>query len=106
MTTTVLWITVLAASAAAFGLKLAGHLVPEHWLATARVQRTSALVTVALLVALVVVQTFADGQAVVVDARVPALAVAAVALTLRAPFLLVVVLAAATAAGLRALGWG
>jgi hypothetical protein len=106
MTTTVLWVTVLAASAAAFGLKLAGHLVPEHWLATARVQRTSALVTVALLVALVVVQTFADGQAVVVDARVPALAVAAVALTLRAPFLLVVVLAAATAAGLRALGWG
>jgi uncharacterized membrane protein len=106
MTTTVLWVTVLAASAAAFGLKLAGHLVPEHWLATARVQRTSALVTVALLVALVVVQTFADGQAVVVDARVPALAVAAVALTLRAPFLLVVVLAAATAAALRALGWG
>ncbi|GAA1728140.1 AzlD domain-containing protein [Isoptericola hypogeus] len=106
MTTTVLWATVLVASLASFALKLAGHLIPEHWLAAGRVQRTSTLVTVALLVSLVVVQTFADGQAVVVDARVPALAVAALALALRAPFILVVVLAAATAAGLRALGWG
>ncbi|MFC7879460.1 AzlD domain-containing protein [Isoptericola sp. NPDC057391] len=106
MTTTVLWVTVLVASLLSFGLKLAGHLIPEHWLATERVQRTSTLVTVALLVSLVVVQTFADGQALAVDARVPALAVAAIALALRAPFILVVVLAAATAAGLRALGWG
>ncbi len=106
MTTAVLWATVLVASLACFALKLAGHLIPEHWLAAERVQRTSTLVTVALLVSLVVVQTFADGQAVVVDARVPALAVAALALALRAPFILVVVLAAATAAGLRALGWG
>jgi len=106
MTPTVLWVTVLVASAASFALKLAGHLVPEHWLATDRVQRSSALVTVALLVSLVVVQTVADGQAVVVDARLPALAVAAVALALRAPFVVVVVLAAAAAAGLRALGWG
>lgn len=106
MTTTVLWVTVLAASLLSFALKLAGHLIPEHWLATERVQRMSTVVTVALLVSLVVVQTFADGQALVVDARVPALAVAAIALALRAPFILVVVLAAATAAGLRALGWG
>ena len=106
MTATVLWVTVLAASLASFALKLAGHLIPEHWLATDRVQRTSTLVTVAMLVSLVVVQTFGDGQSVVVDARVPALAVAAIALALRAPFIVVVVLAAATAAGLRALRWG
>lgn len=106
MSATVLWVTVLVASVASFALKFAGHLVPEHWLATERVQRTSTLVTVALLVSLVVVQTFADGQSVAVDARVPALAVAALALALRAPFILVVVLAAAAAAGLRALGWG
>lgn len=106
MSAAVLWATVLVASLASFALKLAGHLVPEHWLATDRVQRTSSLVTVALLVSLVVVQTFADGQALTVDARVPALAVAAVALAWRAPFVVVVVLAAATAAGLRALGWG
>lgn len=106
MSAAVLWATVLVASLASFALKLAGHLVPEHWLATDRVQRTSSLVTVALLVSLVVVQTFTDGQSLAVDARVPALAVAAVALAWRAPFVVVVVLAAATAAGLRALGWG
>jgi hypothetical protein len=39
------------------------------------------------------------------DARVAGLAVAVVALLLRAPFLVVITLAAVTAAGLRALGW-
>lgn len=106
MTVTTLWVTVLLASLACFALKLLGHLVPEHWLADPRVARLSSLVTVALLVALVVVQTLGDGRALAVDARLPALAVAALALALRAPFLVVVLLAAATAAGLRALGWG
>src|SRR5690606_5827728 len=78
----------------------------RSWLASERVSRVTTLVTVALLVSLVVVQGFADGRTLVVDARVPALAVAALALALRAPFILVVLLAAATAAGLRALGWG
>lgn len=106
MTTAVLWITVLVASLACYALKLGGHLIPRGWLASERVQRVTALVTVALLVSLVVVQGFADDRTLTVDARVPALAVAALALALRAPFILVVVLAAATAAGLRALGWG
>ncbi|WP_019137495.1 AzlD domain-containing protein [Cellulomonas massiliensis] len=98
------WFAIVAASAVCFGLKLAGHLVPEHWLAQPRVARTAALVTVALLSALVAVQALTTGREVVVDARLPALAVAAVALVLRAPFVVVVVLAALTAAGLRALG--
>lgn len=106
MTTGVLWATVVLASLACLALKIAGHLVPEHWLADPRVARLTSLVTVALLASLVVIQTVGDGQGLTVDARLPALAVAAVALALRAPFVLVVVLAAATAAGLRALGWG
>ncbi|QCB93945.1 AzlD domain-containing protein [Cellulomonas shaoxiangyii] len=101
---TALWLAVLLASAACFALKLAGHLLPRHRLAEPRVARTAALVTVALLAALVAVQTATDGGRIVLDARVPALAVAAVALALRAPFVVVVVLAAATAAGLRLLG--
>jgi hypothetical protein len=100
------WFVVLAASAVCFALKLAGHLVPQHWLGDERVARTAALVTAALLAALVTVQTLGDGRALAVDARLPAVAVAAVALALRAPFVVVVVLAAVTAAGLRALGWG
>ena len=101
-----LWLTVLLASAIAFGLKLAGHVVPHSWFDGARVARIAAMLPVALLAALVAVQTFTTaGGTFVVDARAGALAVALVALALRAPFLLVVVLAAATAAGLRALGW-
>lgn len=98
-----IWAAVLAASAVCFATKYAGHRVPEHWLAHPRVARIAALVTAALLAALVAVQTCTRGQALVLDARLAALAAAAVALALRAPFLVVVVLAAAVAAGLRAL---
>jgi len=98
------WLAVIGASAVVYALKVVGHLVPEHWLAKPRVARTASLVTVALLSALVAVQAATTGKELVADARLPALAVAAVALLLRAPFIVVVVLAAATAAGLRALG--
>ncbi len=100
-----MWLAIVGGGLAVFVIKLVGHLLPEHWLAEPRVARTAALVTVSLLAALVAIQTFASGQGLTVDARLPAIAVAAIALALRAPFLLVVVLAAATAAGVRALGW-
>lgn len=100
---TITWIAVLAASAVCFATKLAGHLVPEHWLSDPRVARTASLVTVALLSALVCVQAATTGRHLTIDARLPALAVAAVALALRAPFIVVVVAAAVTAATVRAL---
>ena len=31
------WLAIIAASAVCFGIKLVGHLVPEHWLAAPRV---------------------------------------------------------------------
>ena len=61
------------------------------------------LVAVPLLAALILVQTLGDGQRLVLDARLPALAVAAVLVWRRAPFLVVVLAAAATAALLRLL---
>ncbi|MDN4477161.1 AzlD domain-containing protein [Demequina sp. SYSU T00039] len=96
----------VAAGLLAWLTKLAGHAVPESWLEDPRVHRIAAFVTVALLSALVAVQTFASGRALAVDARVAALAVAALLLWRRAPFIVVVAAAAAVAAGLRALGWG
>jgi len=99
------WVAVVLASAVCFATKLIGHRVPEHWLAHPRVARIASLVTVALLAALVAVQTFTAGAQVLIDARLAAVAVAAVALALRAPFIVVVVLAAVTAAALRAVGW-
>jgi branched-subunit amino acid transport protein len=99
------WTTVLVACALAFALKLLGYVVPPRWLDGERTTRVTSALPVALLAALVGVQalTSTDGS-VVVDSRVAAVAVAVVALVLRAPFLVVVVLAAAVAAGLRLLG--
>jgi hypothetical protein len=99
-------VALLIAAALAFALKLVGHLVPVEWLEHPAVVRTTDLVTVGLLAGLVASQTFTHGTAVQIDARVVALGVAAVLLWRKAPFLVVVIVAAAVAAGLRALGWG
>lgn len=102
-----LWVAVLVACVAAYGLKLAGYLVPPRWLDGERTSRVTALLPVALLAGLVVIQTVVgDGGRLVVDARLVAVGVAFALLVLRANFLVVVVVAAVTAAGLRALGWG
>ena len=66
-------------------------------------ERLIVLLPAALLAALVVVQTFADGKALVLDARAAGLAAALVAVALRASVLIVLLVAAGTAAGLRAL---
>jgi hypothetical protein len=96
------WVAVLVASVVCFATKLVGHRVPERWLAEPRVARIAGLVTIALLAALVGVSTVAAGGTLVVDARLLAVGVAAVALALRAPFVVVVLLAAVVAAVTRA----
>lgn len=96
-----IWTGVLVASAACYALKLAGLSLPARWLQNARIQRTVPLLPVALLAALVAIQTFSAGQHLVLDVRAAALGVALVAVVLRAPFLVVIVVAAATAALLR-----
>ena len=106
-----IWVAVLAASAGCFALKLAGWSLPARLLEHERLQRAALLLPVALLAALVVVQAFAgsggeadgDRPVLALDARAAGLAVAFVLLVARAPFLLVVVAAAGTAALLRAL---
>jgi hypothetical protein len=100
------WVAVIVASLVSFGLKLLGYLVPASWLQHPVSSRIAPLLPASLLAALVVVQTFSSGDRLTVDARVAGLAVAALALVLRAPFLVVVVLAAVTAALVRAAGWG
>lgn len=102
-----LWVAVVVASVAALLIKLAGYLVPASWLAGERTSRVTTLLPVALLAALVVVQTVGGpGGSLVLDARVVAVGVAVVLLVLRANFLVIVLAAGATAALLRALGWG
>lgn len=100
-----MWTAILLAAVVCLALKLAGYLVPADWLERERPARITDLLTVALLGALVAVQTVGSGMAVVVDARVPALLIAGVLLWFRASFLVVVVAAAAVAALLRLVGW-
>lgn len=100
------WTAILVGSGAAFATKYAGHVVPARWLSGRRVAAVMALMPVTLLAALVMVQgVVGPGGAPAPDARLAGLAAAAVALRLRAPYLLVVLIGAAAAAGLRALGW-
>ena len=97
-----IWTAVLLTAAGCYGFKAAGWLVPSTVLDRPVVRTAATLLPVALLAALVVVQAFSVGASLQVDARAAALAAAAVCLWRRLPFLLVIVLAAATAALVRA----
>ena len=98
-----IWTVVLLSSIAVLVLKLAGYLVPASVLEKPTPARVSNLLTVALLAALVAVQTIGAGQQISIDARLPALVVAAGLFALRVPFVIVIVAAAGTAALIRAL---
>jgi branched-subunit amino acid transport protein len=98
-----MWTGILAGAVACYGLKLAGLSVPQRVLENRRVQKIAALLPVALLAALTVTQTFSQGHRLSLDARAVGLAVAVAAVLRRAPFLVVVCAAAASAALFRLL---
>ncbi len=100
-----IWVAVLGSSAVAYALKASGYVVPQRLLDKPLVRAAAALFPVALLSALLGLQTLMSKTHFHVDARVPAVAVALIALRLRWPFLAVVAVAAAVAALVRALGW-
>jgi hypothetical protein len=99
------WIAVLTASVIAYGFKVAGYTVPPAFLEHPRLVGVTEVLPAALLASLVVLQTFSTGSHLALDARAAGLGVAVVALTLRAPFIVVVIVAAVTAGLLRAAGW-
>ncbi len=93
MSGTTLWAAVIAASVGCYLLKLAGLSVPAAWVQLRWVARIVDFVPAPLLAALVAVQAATTGNALVVDGRLVGLAVAALALALRAPFIVVLLLA-------------
>jgi uncharacterized membrane protein len=95
---TVLWAAVVAGSLGCYLLKLAGLSVPAAWVEQPWVARVVDFVPAALLAALVAVQAVAAGNDLVLDGRLVGLAVAALALALRAPFIVVLVVAGAAGA--------
>ncbi len=100
---TTIWVVVIVTGVATLALKAAGPLLLGGKPLPARVTSLVSLLAPALLAALVAIGTFAQGQRLVIDARVLGVGAAAVAIRLRAPVLLVVVLAAAVTACARAL---
>lgn len=95
---TIFWVATLGTSLVAFLLKYSGHSVPERWLSHPRIQRINALIPIALLSALVSVQTFSEKSELMIDQRLVGLAVAVIALLLKASFPVVVLSAALSSA--------
>lgn len=98
------WIAIAVTAVGCYVVKLAGLLVPANALERPLVQRLAALLPVALLAALTAEQTFSTAGSLVIDARAAGVAAAAVALVLRAPFLVVVAAAVLVTAGVRTIG--
>jgi len=94
-----LWTGILIASILVYSWKILGYLVPNSVLNNPVVSRVAGLLTVALLAALLGVQGLTGSGQIEFDARVPAIAVAALLLYFRAPFV-VMVAASALVAGL------
>ncbi len=97
------WVMVLVVGAGTVAIKGAGPLLLGGRALPGRVNAMVVLLGPALLAALVVTNTFALGRSLTVDARAAGLLAAVIALCLRAPVLVVVFVAAATAAAVRAL---
>jgi branched-subunit amino acid transport protein len=96
-----LWSAILLSSALVYSWKFFGYLVPERFVSNPKIKELAALLTVALLAALVGIQTFTSSEGITLDARVPALIVAGVFFYFRLPVVVVVIVAAAIAALLR-----
>lgn len=94
----IFWIATIGTSLIAFLLKYSGHSVPERWLSHPKIQKINALIPIALLSALVAVQTFSEKSQLMFDQRLVGLMVAIVALLLKAPFPIVVLSAALSSA--------
>ncbi len=97
------WGALLALCGISYALKAIGPVLAGGRELRPAIRRALDLVAVPLLSALILVQTVSDGHPFVLDARVPALGVAAVLVWRRAPFLVVVLAAAVSAALLRAI---
>lgn len=96
-----MWPAIVVAAIGCYLLKLAGLSVPDRVLDRPVVRRVADLVPVALLGALVAVQALSTGQELTIDARLAGVGVGVVALLAKAPFLVVVIVAAVTTALMR-----
>ena len=98
------WMLVLALAAAAYSFKVIGLIVIGKRPLPGALERCLALIPAALIAALVVNDTFADGKDLVIDARAAGVLTAAVAAWRRAPLIVVIVIGAGVTAMVRWMG--
>jgi uncharacterized membrane protein len=98
------WIVVAVTGAATMLIKATGPVLLGGRELSPRLVGVVELLAPAVLAALVVTQVFADDRDLVIDARVVGLGVGAVAVALRAPLIVTLVVAAASTALVRAIG--
>lgn len=99
-----MWVWIVLACVIAFGTKLLGYMLPESMLEHRTAMAVMSSMTIGLLAALVAINAVTSGHEVVLDSRVLAVVAAAIALRFRAPFIVVVVIGAATVALARLAG--
>lgn len=96
-----IWLGILVGAAAVYSWKLFGHLVPKKLLDNPRVAASANYLTIALMAALVGVQTFTNKNVLAFDARFAAMLLAMLLTSLRVPFLATVAASAGLAALIR-----
>ncbi len=99
---TATWVVVAVVGVITIAIKALGPMLLGGKPLPPRVTVVVALLAPALLAALVAVNTLGGDRELAVDARLPGVLAAAVAIKLRAPVLIVVVIAALVTAGVRA----
>lgn len=97
------WVVVAVVGVISIAIKSLGPMLLGGRPLAPRVTVVVALLAPALLAALVAVNTLGGERALVLDARLPGVLAAAVAIKLRAPVLIVVIVAALVTAGVRAM---
>lgn len=103
LTSSAVWLAVILTSVGCYAIKWIGMNIPQSWISSPRLLQIIGLMPVALLTALVMVNTFATKTQLVIDARSAGVAVAVLALIARLPYPVVVIGAAATSAVIHAL---
>jgi branched-subunit amino acid transport protein len=89
-----LWVSIVAVTLASAAIKAAGPILAGDRELPPRANAVLALLTPALLAALVVTGTFGEGDHLTIDEKALGVGAAAIAVALRAPVVVAVVLAA------------
>lgn len=99
-----MWLGLIVACVGCYVLKYAGMSIPQRVLDSAAVRKSAVLLPVGLLAALAATQALSNGDRLVIDARVVGVLAAIVAIRFKAPFIVVVVIAAVAAVIARQFG--